>query len=244
MSRPLSRRALWLHKLAGEVARGLTEQIEDGRLPPGAALPSIDDLAARFVTTHAVVERAMHDLSDQGSVVADPQGAFHVSPAPKTRSEFTVPKTAPGRLEDVLFILELRLGFEIEGAALAATRRDAAQMEAITAAAQTYADAVQTGEGTAQADFRFHRCIAAAAGNPYLLELLDYLGPLLIPRMRVPLTSSTAPDAPMQRSLAEHAEIVGAIKAQDVEAARQAMRAHLARTIKMMRGISAAEGAG
>jgi DNA-binding FadR family transcriptional regulator len=240
MSRPLSRRALWLHKLAGEVARGLTEQIEDGRLPPGAALPSIDDLAARFVTTHAEVEQAMHDFSDQGSVVADPQGAFHVSPAPKTRSEFTVPKTARGRLEDVLFILELRLGFN---AALAATRRDAAQMEAITAAAQTYADAVRTGEGTAQADFRFHRCIAAAAGNPYLLELLDYLGPLLIPRMRVPLTSTTAPDAPMQRSLAEHAEIVGAIKAQDVEAARQAMRAHLARTIKMMRGISAAEGA-
>ena len=37
----------------------------------------------------------------------------------------------------------------------------------------------------AQADFRFHLAIGSASGNHYFRELTEYLGPLLIPRMRV-----------------------------------------------------------
>ena len=241
MPSPLSRRALWMQKLADEVALGISEQIRDGSLPQGAPLPSFEDLCAHYITTQAVVERALHDLSDVGLIKPEPDGGFHVAASAPTHSEFTLPEDATERLEDVLSILELRLGIESEGAALAAARRDASQMEEIAAAEQAYSDASRTADRTAQADFRFHRSIAAASGNPYLLELMDYLGPLLIPRMRLPQSTSTTPDALVQKTLVEHAALVEAIYQKDADAARRAMRAHLARTIETMRDIGTAK---
>jgi DNA-binding transcriptional regulator YhcF (GntR family) len=144
MSKPHSRRALWIQRLTNEVSLGVTQQIRDGALPPRAPLPSLEVMPVLSITTHTVIERAQKNPSDTGLIAQAAGGGYCVSASPQPVHECALPDTAPDRLEDVLAILELRLGLEAEGPALAAERRDAHQMAAIKAAAQAHADSTRT----------------------------------------------------------------------------------------------------
>lgn len=232
----LSRRAVWLSRLADEVARGLTERIRSGTLAEGEPLPDTEALMADFVTSPTVVERALETLESNGLVRRDADGVFRVAPAARPDEGFAVPPLAEGSRADVVLVLELRIGVEAEAAALAAERRTEEQLAAIRAAQADFEAAIDAGTGAAQADFGFHLSIAEASGNHYVRDLTEYLGPLLIPRMRVQLSSAAeADDANLQSARAEHRRIVEAIAAADPEAAREAMRHHLARSLTAVR---------
>lgn len=233
----LSRRALWLSRLADEVARGLTERIRSGTLSEGEPLPDTEALMADFVTSPTVVERALETLEADGLVRRDADGVLRVAPATRPAEGFALPPMAEGSRADVLLVLELRIGVEAEAAALAAERRTEAQLETIRAAQADFEAAIDAGGGAAQADFAFHLAIAQASGNHYVRDLTEYLGPLLIPRMRVQLSpAAEGDDANLRNARAEHREIVEAIAAADAEAARDAMRHHLARSLTTVRG--------
>lgn len=226
-----SRRALWLQKITDEVVNQIRRRIASGALGAGQSPGTRDDLAAEFVTSTSVIDRALDQLvedgvlspSEAGPVVASEQpigDGFAISPAQT--------------LQDVRAILELRLGLETVSAGLAALRRDDAQLAVIRQAAAAFSNA--EGDSAAQADIHFHRAIASAAGNPYLLDLLDYLGPLLMPRRRIllPETPGTDRDGNLEQSEREHAAIVAAIADQDQAAADQAMRSHLLRALALI----------
>lgn len=233
MGSATSRRALWLQKIADQVAHTLSDRIASGDLKPGESPGSREDLAAEFVTSPSVIDRALDQMADKGVLAPRPDGTFAVSNAPMRDHGFELPQHET--LADVVSILELRLGLEAVGAAFAAERQDAAQMAAIKAAADAYRTAAARGEGAGQADFRFHRSIAEASGNPYLLDLLDYLGPLLIPRLRVALPAQKGGSQATQHSIAEHQAIVAAIEAGEADTARHAMRDHLLRTLELVK---------
>ena len=76
----------------------------------------------------------------------------------------------------------------------------------------------------------FHLEITRATQNPHFANLMSTLGSMAIPRAR--LDPAAAPDlerqAYLRRVNAEHESILDAIANQDVEAARAAMRTHLA----------------
>ena len=80
------------------------------------------------------------------------------------------------------------------------------------------------------ADFQFHLEIARATQNPHFASLLTTLGTMIIPRARLdpsrPLDDER--QAYLRRVNAEHESILDAIENQDREAARAAMRTHLA----------------
>lgn len=234
MSQATSRRALWLQKIADQVAHALSDRIASGALAPGVSPGSRDALAAEFVTSPSVIDRALEQMTDQGLLVPGPDGSHAVSATPVRDHGFELPQQET--LSDVIAIMELRLGLEAVGAAFAAERHDAAQLAEIRAAAEAYESANLAGTGLGQADFRFHHAIAAASGNSYLLDLLDYLGPLLIPRLRVTLGPVQGAAEP---SVAEHQAIVGAIATRDADGARRAMRAHLLRTTERVKTLAA-----
>lgn len=238
MLRNLSRRALWMQKLAEEVARGLTAKIRSGEIAAAAALPDREAIAAEFVTSTGVVDRALELLTETGLVAVGEDGKPHAAPAQRPEHGFELPSDFGEAKADIVAILELRMGVELVSAALAAERRDDDDLDRIRATQAALKDATARGAGIAQADFQFHCAIARASANPYILELLDYLGPLLIPRMRVaPLLGRSDSDGPLDASRDEHEKIVAAIAARDGDAARVAMRAHLSRTIDMIRGM-------
>ncbi|MFF8943226.1 winged helix-turn-helix domain-containing protein [Streptomyces sp. NPDC014864] len=66
------------------VARDLAQQIDAGRIPPGAALPSILRLAQQFGVADHTVRRALRELREQGRIETLPhKGSFVVDGEPE-----------------------------------------------------------------------------------------------------------------------------------------------------------------
>jgi DNA-binding FadR family transcriptional regulator len=88
-----------------------------------------------------------------------------------------------------------------------------------------------------QADFDLHLEIARASQNVHFVELMTYLGTMLIPRSRLNTAGIIGQDRReyLQRVHAEHESIVNAIANQDPEAARAAMRTHLSNSRERLR---------
>jgi len=133
-------------------------------------------------------------------------------------------------LRDVVAMLELRIGVETEAAGLAAQRRTSANLEAMRQALNAFTQAVERGSDAVGADFRFHLEITRATQNAHFESLVQTLGTAIIPRARLDPSAASADErqAYLRRVNAEHGSILDAIANRDSEAARAAMRTHLA----------------
>jgi DNA-binding FadR family transcriptional regulator len=102
---------------------------------------------------------------------------------------------------------------------------------------------VAEGRDAVAADVRFHLEIARATQNPHFAELMAALGSGMIPRARLeggaaPVPLSEARREYLRRVNGEHQSIFDAIAAGDAEAARAAMRMHLANSRERRRRAS------
>jgi GntR family transcriptional regulator, transcriptional repressor for pyruvate dehydrogenase complex len=213
--------------LTSQLVRALTTRIVQGELKPGDKLPTELELIEAFAVSRTVVREAISSLKATGLVSTQQGvGAFVQEPPP-------VPlQTSVASLEmlhDVIQVLELRIGVEVEAAALAAQRREDRHVEGMRDAIARLAEAIAAGSDTVEPDLTFHRLIAEATGNPHFTHLFSYLGQLLIPRTRVE-TFRFAPDdrqTYLHRVNREHQHIFQAIERRDVDGACSAMRMHL-----------------
>ncbi|MBE7416954.1 MAG: FadR family transcriptional regulator [Ideonella sp.] len=218
--------------LAHELADTLSERIAAGELAPGARLPTEAAFMDEYGVSRTVVREALSKLQQTGAVhTRHGVGTFVVGP-PEAGAGFRVSARHLATLRDVVAVLELRIGIETEAAALAAQRRDDTHLRSLRAALAEFAQALEQGHDAVAADLRFHREIARATGNLHFGRLLATLGPKIIPRARLgadaePQTAAER-GAYLRRVNAEHESIYDAIAAGDADAARAAMRTHLA----------------
>ena len=218
--------------LALELVDSLGDRIRDGRLQLGDKLPTEAAIMGEFNVSRTVVREAISKLQASGLVETrhgigtfvlglGQAPGFKISP-----EQFTT-------LRDVIAVLELRIGMETEAAALAAQRRTAANITAMREALNNVAAAVDAGRDSVAADFQFHLEIARATQNSHFAELMGTLGSMIIPRARLDASAAmAAPDDDRRQYLrrvnGEHESIYDAIVGQDPDAARAAMRTHLA----------------
>jgi DNA-binding FadR family transcriptional regulator len=215
--------------LALAVVDGLGERIRDGRLAPGDKLPTEAEVMAEFGVSRTVVREAISKLQAAGMVeTRHGVGTFVVGAG--DASSFRIEPQQLATLRDVVAVLELRIGVESEAAGLAAQRRTAANLAAMRSALAAFAAAVEEGRDAVAADFQLHSEIARATQNEHFAGLLATLGAQIIPRARLEASGVIDPERQvyLRRVNAEHESIVDAIAAQDAEAARAAMRTHLA----------------
>ncbi len=215
--------------LALGVVEALGERIRDARLAPGDKLPTEAAVMAEFGVSRTVVREAISKLQAAGMVeTRHGIGTFVVGVGDS--SAFRIEPQQLGTLRDVIAMLELRIGIESEAAGLAAQRRTAANLAVMRAALDGFAAAVEEGRDAVAADFQFHTEIARATQNEHFSGLLATLGAQIIPRARLDAAGEVDPSrqAYLRRVNAEHESIYDAIVAQDAEAARAAMRTHLA----------------
>ena len=126
-------------------------------------------------------------------------------------------------------VIEMRLAIEPFLARFAALRASPFEMAAINEAATTAA-----GVDSGAADLKFHKLIAASAGNKLAASLYDLLR--RVPsdaRVRLNASRPACPKRTQQRD-AEHRAIAQAILQRDPDAAEQAMRLHLAAVQKLV----------
>jgi GntR family transcriptional regulator, transcriptional repressor for pyruvate dehydrogenase complex len=212
-----------------DLVESLGDAIREGRVAPGEKLPTEAEIMAGYGVSRTVVREALSKLQAAGQVrTRHGIGTFVVGPA--EAAPFRIAPEQLATLDDVISVLELRIGIETEAAALAAQRRGDAHLRAMRAALAEFRSAVEAGRDAVTADFRFHLEIARATANPHYAELMAALGETSIPRARLesPLPLTPERRAYLERVHTEHETIYESIERGDADAARAAMRTHLA----------------
>ena len=210
--------------LAVAVVEMLSDKIHNGELVPGDKLPTEWEVMQMHGVSRAVVREAITRLQASGLVVTRRGiGTFVLSPPDVTGLGIELDTVITMR--DVLAILELRISLETEVAYLAARRRTEEQLADLRVALDKLHDCRVQMTDTAAADAEFHLVIARSAGNRYFHEILTHLGNNIIPRTRINLDKLARAD--LERAGQEHEDIYTAIRRQDPEMARAAMRSHL-----------------
>ncbi len=215
--------------LAHGVVDALGGRIREGALAAGDKLPTEAAIMEEFGVSRTVVREAISRLQAAGLVeTRHGVGTFVVGLGdPGT---FRIAPEQLATLQDVIAVLELRIAVETESAALAAVRRTADNLATLRQALAAFAAAVEDGRDAVGPDVQFHLEIARATQNPHFSDLMSTLGAMMIPRARLEPAGPITPErqAYLRRVNAEHESIVDAIARQDPEAARAAMRTHLA----------------
>lgn len=240
MTVQLAARPLRARNLTEELAARLAEDVLSGRLEPGARLPTEQEMMAAYGVSRTVVREAVSALRTEGLVITrQGLGAF-VAPDVRMRP-FRIDLERLRSIPEVVALMELRMGVEIEAAGFAAERRGANDLKVVGRALEAIDQALARDESAVDADFAFHCAIARAAHNEHFPRFLEYLGRFIIPRQSIRAGQGGPAEqaAYLRRVQAEHRQIFDAIAKGVPDAARQAMRAHLNNSRERYRAIEA-----
>ncbi len=222
--------------LVPEIVEHLSVSIRDGRLQPGAKLPTESEIMTRFGVSRTVVREALSRLQASG-LVETRHGIGTFVLAPSEAGNFRIQAEDFTTVADVISVLELRISLETEAAGLAAMRRTPENLLAMEAALKAFDASIHADLDAVPPDFQFHMEVARATGNRHFADLMTYLGTMIIPRTRVN-TALSAPEGRLnylERVHGEHESIYLAVRNQDAEGARAAMRTHLSNSRERLR---------
>ena len=210
-------------RLYENIARTLEQAIELGHYKPGGRLPSERELAEEFGVSRPVVREAIIVLELRGLVMRRHGAGVYV--AAKT----LLPPISPDEADGPFEVTEARRLLEGEIAALAAIAATDQQIQEMDAIIARLGDMRNDQATREQADRAFHLALARATNNDVLVGLVESLWDK---RYQSPLCVyffTRARDAGATSTVDEHQIVLDALKVRDPDAARQAMRDHLAR---------------
>lgn len=208
----------------------LMQRIQSGELSAGDKLPTESEIVRERGVSRTVVREAISRLQAAGLVeTRHGIGSFVLATPAGGQGTLRIDPATLNTVRDVIGILELRIALETEAASLAALRRSEVQLAEMRGALDDFQCAVGTQQSCIGADIRFHLAIANATGNAHFSDFMKHLGETIIPRSRVNTARLAGDDFAeyLYRVNREHEDIYNAIRRQDPEAARAAMRTHL-----------------
>jgi GntR family transcriptional repressor for pyruvate dehydrogenase complex len=218
-------------RLSDQVAEQLAAEVKAGRLAPGAKLPTEASLAAQFQVSRTVVREAVSRLKSLGLVDSRQGSGVYVNASPPFSPLNFDARHADSR-SAVVQMVEVRRALEAEAAMLAAQRRTAADVKRIQKAVQALDKAMAKGGDGVEEDVRFHRSIAEAAHNPFLMGTLDYLAQFMRGAISVTRANEARRADFSTQVRGEHAAIAAAIEAGDPVKARHAAGRHMHNAIR------------
>ncbi|MDO9368923.1 MAG: FadR/GntR family transcriptional regulator [Sphingopyxis sp.] len=223
--------------LADDLVQRFEERIETGDMPPGSRFPTEKTITEDFGVSRTVVREAYSRLAARGLLVSRRGSGAYVPDGAQYRA-FQVTAEEIGEIDDVLKLLEMRMGFEAEMADLAARRRTDSDLAELRRALAAMDDSTDVDASVA-ADTAFHAAIARATGNSYFLRFTQFLGVRLVPSRRLYLQGE---DAVRHQRYArtinrDHEAIYAAIEVGDPAAARRASRRHIEKSILRYRTL-------
>jgi DNA-binding FadR family transcriptional regulator len=200
--------------------------IVGGRYPEGSILPADSELLAEFAVSRTVLREALKTLAAKGMIEARarvgtrilPRRRWNLFDADVLAWHF---ETRPD-LDFLRSLAEVRIGIELESAALACRRRTPEEAGRLMALADAMGEAT-TAEQFARADLAFHRAVAEAAGNPFMASISALVEVALTAVFII--GSPVEDEQKLAETCAAHQRIARAIDAGDADEARAAMRA-------------------
>jgi len=199
-------------------------------------------MAARFGVSRTVIRETIALLKGDGLIVVRHGAGMFVSGDPRRRPLRIDPDSLTA-VSDIIEIVQVRLGLEVEAAGLAAGARTPAQLRRISTALKAMTDAAKRNMLAVEEDRVFHTEIATATGNQYFATFLEFLGRYIIPRSKIRIGRGT--DEERARYMAkleeEHTAIFRAIEEKNPDRARQAMRWHLRNALERLQQMKPEE---
>jgi len=210
-------------RLYRQIAEQLRALISKGEYQTGARLPAERDIAKELGVSRPSVREALIALEVEGWVEIRTGSGIYVLDRQTRSKSMAAPTTEWGPLE----LIRARRVVEGEIAALVAIqakRRDIAAMDLAISSMQEDAD---RGVMPLEGDRAFHSAIVQACGNTVLMETVQGFwdsrrGPLF-----ERLGDYFETPKSWQSAIAEHHDILEAMRARDASAARSAMHAHM-----------------
>lgn len=219
-------------KLAEQLHEQLLDWIISGTLKEGDKVPSENELCKSFSVSRPIVREALRKLQLEELVETKKGIGTYVLHSPLANlKQFA----SANDIAAILQSHEVRLALETETSALAAIRRTPAQLKFIQECFQNMRNDFNESNLSVPSDFEFHIGIARATNNEIFVKLLENVNFGLRKTMDIAQSLSwenvknqTQPDR-IEQVLEEHQNILNAIEVQDQEAARIAMRYHIAK---------------
>ena len=222
--------ALDSRRLYAQIADQVATLIATGEYQPGDQLPSERELAERLGVSRPTVREAMIALEVRGLIeIRVGVGIFvRAQQLPGTEQVHAPRHTA-------LEVIEARLLFEPQVAALAAERRSAADLRTLRGHLRQLQLAYDQGHWSNRADRAIHETIARTSGNQVLADLVQALFKDSDEAVALKFDEHLS-QMPQVRasSFDDHRQIVEALARRDPDAARQTMHDHLASVQRAM----------
>lgn len=207
-----------------QVVDDLGKAIVSGSFAVGEILPGDVDLLQRFKVSRTVLRESMKTLAAKGLVV--PRARVGTKVTEKIHWNMFDSEVLTWHFDSgvdrqfLLHLYDIRLAFEPFAAGLVAERAEAAEVEELRLLAAQMAAKGHTTDSLALADLRFHMAIADISHNPFMRTLGSLIEAALVGMFRL----STPPSQSGFSDISDtHMQIVDAISAGDVQAARAAM---------------------
>lgn len=213
-------------RLYQHVAEQIGSLIHAGEFRDGDRLPPERELAKQLGVSRPVVREAMIALEIAGLVdVRGGAGAF-VKRARGDAGSLLAATADPG--PGPFDLIAARQLLEGEIAFTAASKVTQANLRSLTEAIDQMRSDIAAGRDTRQSDRLFHLRVAELTGNGVLSGLVDGLWAHMLAPMFDVLGRHAGLRGKDRMTIADHERIVEALGRRDAEAARAAMRAHLA----------------
>ena len=214
------------NKLYEEVILGIEEMLKSKNMQPGDRMPSEKELSLYFGVSKTAVREALSALQTAGLIeVKHGSGIFVRSVNEKLTNPLTMKML--GNRDNMLQIMEIRKGLEIEGTFLAALRADRTDIAKIKSCLLTMAEAIEQGENASHSDLAFHRALIQATHNPAYCNVYDTIASVFNEGMQSCHEYFFLNDGQRLVVLEDHRLIYDAIKKKQPERARDLMRRHL-----------------
>lgn len=192
-----------------EVAGRLRHAIFSHEFEPGSWIDE-QALARTYGISRTPMREALKVLSVEGLVTLIPRRGCYVAEIPE------------GEIEEIFPVLALLEGRSAHEATLKATAEDVRRLQELHEKLERYADRSDT-ENFFEVNQEFHRALHEIAGNRWLLQFINEMRKV----MRLVRFHSLASEGRMEQSVAEHRQIMAAIRKRDAEGAEKLMRDHL-----------------
>lgn len=197
-----------------------------GRLPPEA------ELARQFGVSRPVLRKALARMRDAGRIISRRGSANFVQP----KADLVSASAALSGLS-IQTVFDMKRCLRFRGVIECAAAEDAAGVgdrHAIAAIQSAFDQmlSLPAGETVFEADFAFHLAIARATANPYFAFTLSSMKDQI--RLTIEFTrklQDRPADEVLPRVVAEHGEVLDAIKAGDPIRARSAMEHHMRQSV-------------
>lgn len=216
-------------RLYRQISSQLRTLILAGEFPAGSRLPAERNLSVQLGVSRPSLREALIALEVQGYIEVRMGSGIYVSDAPLPQQEFDL-SAEEGPLE----LINARALLEGEVAAVAARVGRKPQFDAIAEAIDLMTAEAEAGSVPIEADQLFHIRVAEATGNGVLVGVVRRLFDLRLGPLFGQLHSHFDSIEVWEQAIAEHCEILKALRNRKPDLARAAMRKHMEISFKRL----------